>query len=286
MGGATTSGDQQGINPSVDVAVYYRGGSVKVDFGGTSGPLWIGVHRQFGPIYIDQVGVTVLDGPVLSLLVDGSVHVGPLTVQVDDLELDIPLTRLGEPDQWGLDLKGLAVAFDQDPVTIAGGLVKYPGPPVQYNGMLVVSVGRPGCGRGGLVCPARRRPGRLHLFCSSSPRCATPLGGPPWLFITGLGGGVGYQPRADRRRQSVDDVPGFVLVSAIDDNSLANDPMKALRPDPARTAVRSGGRSGSSLNCGSRRSKWSRRTAVVYVALDSGVEVGVLGVSRMALPDR
>jgi hypothetical protein len=281
-GGATTSGDQQGVNPSVDVAVYYRGGGVNVDFGGTSGPLWIGVHRQFGPIYIDQVGVNVLDGPVLSLLVDGSVHVGPLTVQVDDLELDIPLARLGEPDQWGLDLKGLAVAFDQDPVTIAGGLVKYPGPPVQYNGMLVVSVSDLGVAAvGSYARPADAQGGYTSLFVFAA--LCYPLGGPPWLFITGLGGGAGYN-RELIVPQSVDDVPGFVLVSAIDDNSLANDPMKALSQIGPNMPPKRGA---FWLAAGLRFTTFEvvKTTAVVYVALDSGVEVGVLGVSRMALPD-
>jgi hypothetical protein len=281
-GGATGNGDSQGVNPSVDVAVYYKGGSVKVDFGGTSGPLWIGVHRQFGPIYIDQVGVNVLDGPVVSLLVDGSAHVGPLTVQVDDLELDIPLARLGEPDQWGLDLKGLAVAFNQDPVTIAGGLVKYPGPPVQYNGMLVVSVADLGIAAvGSYARPTDAAGGYTSLFVFAA--LCYPLGGPPWLFITGLGGGVGYN-RELIVPTSVDDVPGFLLVSAIDDNALANDPMSALTQIGPNMPPKRGA---FWLAAGLRFTTFQvvKTTAVVYVALDSGVEVGVLGVSRMALPD-
>ncbi len=281
-GGGATGGDSKAVNPAVDAAVVFRDGSLSVDFGGTGGAFWLSVHRQFGPIYIDQVGIDVLDGPVITLLVDGSVHVGPLTVQVDDLELDIPLARLGQPDQWGLDLKGLAVAFQQDPVTIAGGLVKAPGPPVQYNGMLVVSVGDLGISAvGSYARPVDAEGSFTSLFVFAA--LCYPLGGPPWLFITGLGGGVGYN-RELIVPDSVDDVPGFLLVAAIDDNALANDPMGALTQigpsmPPKRGAFW--------LAAGVRFTTFQvvKTTAVVYVALDTGVEVGVLGVSRMCLPD-
>ena len=49
----------------------------------------------------------------------------------------------------------------------------------------------------------------------------------PFLFVTGLGGGAGYNreliPPTDLNK-----VPSFFLVSAIDDTSLANNPMGAL----------------------------------------------------------
>ena len=109
-----------------------------------------------------------------------------------------------------------------------------------------------------------------------------PLGGPPFLFVLGLGGGVGIN-----RELIVPDITGvetFVLVEAIDDNSLANDPMSALLQmgqlmPPRRGAYWIAG--------GLHFSTFAlvTTTAVVYVSLDRGVEVGVLGLSRMALPD-
>jgi hypothetical protein len=287
LGGAPggDGGDSRAVNPAVNAAVHYKAGRLGVELDGGAGPVRIPVQRSFGPLYIAEVNVGVREaagGPFIDVTVDGAVYVGPLLAQVDDLGVSIPLPRIHRPDQWTLDLRGLAVAFNRPPVAIAGGLVKYPGPPIQYNGMLQVQITNLGTSAvGSYARPSDEAGSYTSLFVFAA--LSYPIGGPPYLFITGLGGGFGYN-RELRPPQEITEVPGFFLVAAIDNNALANNPMGALaqigpRVPPKRGALW--------LAAGLRFTTFAvvNTTAVAYAALDRGFELGVLGVSRMALPD-
>ncbi|HEV2761525.1 MAG TPA: DUF6603 domain-containing protein, partial [Pyrinomonadaceae bacterium] len=177
-------GDPQPVNPAVDIVFAYRtsdGGSPTVIFriGGSAGVFWLGVRRSFGPIYIEQIGLEQREGGnKVALLVDGQVQVSGLTVAVDDLAVVNPLRKLTTASAWALDLRGMAVGYQAPGLSIAGGLLKNPGPPVQYDGMLQVDV----AGRGFTAVGSYARPKdelgeytSLFIFVS----VPIPLGGPP-----------------------------------------------------------------------------------------------------------
>jgi large repetitive protein len=281
LGPGGGAGDQQHAAPTIDVIAYKRGSEFQVLIEGQPGALWIPVHQHFGPLYIDQIGVDRTADPGVELLIDGGVNIGPLVAQVDDLAVIVPFASIADPSGWRLDLKGIAVGFDTTGVKIAGGLVKVDGPPLEYDGMLVVDVVSFGfTAVGSYARPTDAQGGYTSFFVFVA--LPITLGGPPFLFVTGLGGGVGL----NRRLLPPDDlnqIPSFLLVAAIDDGALANDPMGALLQirgamPPARGAFW--------LAAGLRFTTFVllHSTAVVYVALDRGVDVGLLGVSRMALP--
>ena len=216
------------------------------------------------------------------MLVDGGVAIAGLTVQVDDLGVIAPLDRLATPSAWGLDLRGLAVALQAGPVSLAGGLVKRQGPPIDYAGIVNVEV----AGKGFSAVGAYGRPSdAAGAYTSLFVFVALPfvIGGPPYLFVTGLGGGAGYNrrliPPAD-----VTAVAGYPLITAID-GGLVSDPMKAL--DQLGSAMPPK-RGSLWLAAGVRFTSFAlvETTAVAYVSLDRGVEVGVLGLSRAAIPDK
>ena len=193
----------------------------------------------------------------------------------------MPLRTLLHPDTWSLDLRGLAASLDEPGISIAGGLMKSTTTPVEYDGMLTASIADLG---GITVVGSYARPSdaqgaytSLFVFVALD----IPLGGPPFLFVLGLGGGAGID-----RELHVPDITGvetFFLVEAIGDNSLANDPMAALLQMAQLIPPRRGA---YWIAAGLNFSTFAlvSTTAVVYVALDRGVEVGVLGISRMALP--
>ncbi|HVT99728.1 MAG TPA: DUF6603 domain-containing protein, partial [Acidobacteriaceae bacterium] len=273
------SGDPNPVNPAVDVLLSYIDGMFDITLGGKS-PIWIGVHRAFGPVYIDQLGVE-WDNSSASMLVDASIQVGGLTVQAYELSLTAPFKSLREPENWKLDLMGLALGIDAGPVSIAGGLAKNPGNPIDYDGMLSAVV----AGIGFTVVGAYSRPAdsqgsytSLFIFVS----LPIPLGGPPFLFVTGLGGGAGFN-RQLLQPTDMNQIPDYFLVKAIDDSSLANDPMSALvsmgkfvKPNRGAFWFAAGVRFNSFVvvNC----------VVVVWVSIDHGFELGALGVGRMQLP--
>jgi len=89
-------GDPHPVNPAVDVFASYRNGVFGIKLNGEIA-IWLPMHKKFGPIYIDQIGLEVQDlpkGASVALLVDGSVQMSGLTIGVDDLGVIIPLKSL------------------------------------------------------------------------------------------------------------------------------------------------------------------------------------------------
>ena len=291
-GGQPTDGDEQALAPGLGLVAFKRpGGQFELlrvqdgavtDFG--QNPVWFGIHRSFGPLTIEQVGFAYIAATrSVGVFADGGVSAGGLTIQADDLGVIAPLNALASPSQWKLDLKGLAIGLQAGPVSLAGGLVKRqrPNQPIDYAGIVNVQV----AGKGFSAVGAYSRPGdSLGQYTSLFVFVSLPIviGGPPYLFITGLGGGAGYNRRLIPPAE-ITDVPGFPLMKALQPGALVNDPMKAL--DAMGDAMPP--RRGSLwLAAGVRFTSFAlvETNAVAYVALDRGLEVGVLGVSRAALP--
>jgi hypothetical protein len=278
-GSSSGGGDSRPVNPAVSVSVYDRNGTVTIQISGATS-IAIPVHQSFGPMHLEQVEVDIA-GSTVGLGLDGGLTLAGLTVDVIDLGVSIPLHYLVDPSHWSLDLRGLAASLDEPGISIAGGLMKSATTPVEYDGMLTASIAELGgiTVVGSYARPSDAQGGYTSLFVFVA--LDIPLGGPPFLFILGLGGGVGIN-----RELIVPDITGvetFVLVEAIDDNSLANDPMTALMQMGQLMPPRRGA---YWIAAGLHFSTFAlvTTTAVVYVSLDRGVEIGVLGLSRMALP--
>lgn len=287
-GGDGNSGDTQAVNPGIDVSAWYwdqpKGdGTFHILFAGQEEPLWIGVHSSFGPIYIDQIGI-ILDGnTAVSLVLDASVKVDGLTGQAEELGVWIPFKSLTSPGDWSLDLKGLALSFVSPGVTISGALLKNDrGGVVEYDGMLLVQISEFGIvAVGAYSKPTDAQGDYTSIFGFAG--VYIEIGIPPVIEIEALGLGVGYN-RELIVPEDVNQVPSFILVKALDDGgALANDPMSALLQIRDSIPAKRGsfwlavGLHGSTF-------VFVHVTAIVYVALDRGIEVGVLGVARMALP--
>ncbi len=286
-GGGSGSGDAQSVNPSADLDVWYwdhpdnTGGPLRVLVGGQDGIFWIPIHAGFGPIFIAEIGLGV-SNTAATLAIDGGVSIAGLTAQVDGLSVTVPYAHVTDPSQWLLDLKGLAVGYSGPGISIAGGLVKFDGPPVEYDGMLLVKIASIGAiviGSYSVVGSGADEYTSLAIFGG----VFVPIGIPPIINLTGFALGLGYNRRLIVP-EDLNQIPNFMLVKALDrPEALANNPMQALfefhdQVPPARGALWfAAGLRGTSFEI-------VNITAVLYVALDSGVDVGLLGVARMALP--
>jgi hypothetical protein len=279
------SGDTAPANPPLDLIVYGGSRGWGITFNGKP-QARLDVHRTFGPLHIDDVLIGYDGTPTtpgrFTVGVDGGVSISGLDVEVDQLSLAIPLRHPAEPSQWAIDLAGLAVSYQTSAVSIAGGLIKRAaaGGGIEYDGALTVAV----AGRGLSAIGSYAQPGTgtdrytsLFVFVVVS----APLGGPPYLFVTGLAGGAGY----NRRLLVPSDptaVPAFPLVAAMDGSSGGSpmDALQAISKDipPSRGSYW--------IAAGIKFSTFEllRTTALAYASLDRGLEVGLLGLMRMALP--
>ncbi|MBQ1075782.1 hypothetical protein KBX06_21855 [Micromonospora sp. C31] len=281
-------GDATPANPPLDVLVARGGGRWLVLFGGKTEARFE-INRSYGPLHIAELALlykAATSGPgKVGVSVDGGVSVAGLTLDVDDLSLLVPLRNPTDLSAWEVDLAGLSVSFSSPGVSVAGGLVKVTGANgVQYDGMLSVDL----AGRGLTAVGSYARPRddlgdytSLFVFLSAG----FPLGGPPYLYVLGLAGGAGYNRRLMVPRDP-QGVPAFPLVKAIDDGGFGGSggPMGALARmskdiPPARGAFW--------LAAGVKFSTFQllHTTALAYVSADRGLEVGLLGLMRMALPD-
>jgi hypothetical protein len=277
------SGDTHPVNPAVDVQAWAWKQPFKIKFGGQDGILWIGVHRMFGPIHIDQVGLEIGETAV-SLLIDGSVKVAGLTAQAHELGVDVPYKAIATPSQWSLDLKGLAISFQSPGVTLTGALLKSDGQPVEYDGLLMIQITQFGfIAVGAYSTPTDPSTQDTYTSMFVFAGVFIVIGLPPIIEITGLGLGIGYN-RELIVPTDLEQLPSFLLVEVLDrPDKVADDPMGALMGIRNQIPARRGS---FWLAAGLRGTSFVvvHVTAIVYVALDRGLEIGILGVARMALP--
>ena len=282
MGSGGSGGDARTPSPTTDVEVWFREDDrLHLRMGGESKALWIGVHSQFGPIYIDQVGVR-LTSVDAGLLVDGGVSFAGFAAQVDDLSLIVPYRTAGDPATWKLDLKGLGIGFSQPGITIAGALVKYE-PPIEYNGMLLIKIGTIGAIAVGSYSVPQEANGDKYTSLAIFGGVFVPIGLTPIINITALGLGLGLNRRLVVP-EDLNQIPNFFLIQALDRPELiANDPLGALLRFREAVPARRGA---FWIAAGLRGTSFEivHVTAVLYVALDRGVEVGLLGLALAALP--
>lgn len=286
--GGNAGGDTHPVNPGIDVSAWYwsspAGDSTfHILFAGNDQPIWIGIHAQLGPIYLDQIGIILHGNTSASLVLDATVKVGPLTGQVDELGVTIPFKSLMHPGDWTLDLKGLALSFQTPGITIAGALLKNDsGGTVEYDGMLLIKITEFGLVAVGAYSKPKDASGdytSVFIFAG----LFIIIGIPPIIEVEAIGLGVGYN-RELIIPDDMNKIPSFILVAALDDGgAMANDPMGELMQIRDSIPAKRGslwfavGLHGTTFVI-------VHVTAIVYVALDRGVEIGLLGVARLAIP--
>src|SRR6185437_2316962 len=226
--GGNGGGDTQPVNPGIDVGAWYWDGptgdsTFHILISGDNKPIWIGVHAQLGPIYLDQIGIIFDANTSVALVLDATVKVGPLTGQVDELGVSIPYKFLTHPEHWTLDLKGLALSFQTPGVTIAGALLKNDsGPAVEYDGMLLIQITEFGLVAVGAYSKPHDASGdytSVFVFAG----IFIIIGIPPVIEVEAIGLGVGYN-RELIVPDDMNKIPDFILVAALDDGgALTND---------------------------------------------------------------
>ncbi len=276
-------GDSSPANPPFDLLVATSDQGPVIRFGGKP-ELRIDVRRQFGPLYLADIGL-IYDpqqgGPGrLGVGVDATVALAGLNVEIDGLTLFVPLDHPAELNRWALDLAGLSVSYTGSSVQIAGGLLKAQlATTVEYRGAISVQVaGRGLSALGAYARPTDAQGGYTSLFIFLA--ISAPLGGPPYLFITGVAGGAGLNRRLLTPRDPVL-VPSFPLVQAMTGGS--GDPMDELQAigtdiPPERGAFW--------LAAGVRFSTFEllHTTALLTVAIDRGFEITLMGLMQLSLP--
>lgn len=277
------AGDEEQLAAGFDLEIEVTTSGFDVHVGLGDPPWWIPVQRSFGPLYVDQFGLVVedLDTSIdtIGVLFDGGLELAGLAVGVDDLGILYHL----DDKKLELALAGLAIAYDGGGLQLSGGLRKH-GP--DYLGMLqlrfseygLAAIG--GWGEHPAGAPEEERYTALFVFGVLT----APLGGPPPFFVTAIGAGFGVNRRLVLPAR-IEDVPTFPLVDAMrSDSTLAQNPMGALNK-LAETFPPHRGTFWFAAGVRFTSFVLVESVAVLGVEVGDGLEVSVLGLSRMVLPD-
>ena len=221
--GETTNGNTSAINPAFSFSTNYVSDATNDKFkfllydgqGNPTEKVWIPIMRSFGPLQARKIGFGwVSASKLLELLFDGSVALMGLKVDLQDLEIGIPVTDPSNFDAYSLDLAGMDVTFQGGPVTINGGFLKVgSGDSIQYVGAALLKAATFSLGAFGAYGLVNNNPS-LFIFAYLD----TPLGGPPSFFINGLSGGFGFN-RAVVLPQDTADIASYPMVAGISDPS-------------------------------------------------------------------
>lgn len=140
---------------------------------------WFDVQKTFGPVYFSRVGLGLINSEIWFSL-DASLTTAGLTLSLDGLAVSTPIDNLSP----SFHLDGLGVDFSEGGLEIGGALLAKDG---IYSGSAVIALEDFRLSVMGSYTDLGGDPSMfLYGFLG------VPLGGPPFLFVTGLSAGFGF----------------------------------------------------------------------------------------------
>lgn len=248
--------------------------------------VWLRVDRAFGPLYCRMLGLGFeSEGspreryPRLLLGYDGRVALGPLTIELLELAVGIPIRRPADLSAYSVSLRGLDLSVDGGPVEISGGLFQTgTGALIEYSGAIFVRTETftiSGLGSYAMVGSAPSFFAYAVLYKD--------LGGPAWFHVRGLALGFAYNRRLIL--PAIEDVKEFPLVRAAREPGFlsADNPKEALAKVSACVPISPGD---YWLAAGVLFTSFEmvRSFALLTVAFGRDIEIGVLGYSQASVP--
>lgn len=171
-------------------ATYYQG-SGSVNSSPADSPVhWIDINKTYGPVNLQKIGLNYKSGEATFALSAGFSMSG-FSLSLQNLSITFPLPLPGMPagDTVSFGLDGLSMDVQQGNVTIGGAFLKtVVDDTTNYFGEAVVQAGNYGFTAIGGYAPAQDgNPASFFIYANLE----GPLGGPPFLYISGLAFGFG-----------------------------------------------------------------------------------------------
>lgn len=175
-----------------------------------AGPVnWVKVDKTFGPVSLKELGVNYSRGEATFGFSAGFSMAG-FELALQGLAITFPMPLPGQQAQGkvGFDLQGLGLNYKKGSLELGGAFLKVPGDDVSsYYGLALVKFARFGLKAIGGYTPAHSpNPASFFLYANLQ----APIGGPPFLFITGLAAGFGVNNSLNL--PSIDGLPDFIML--------------------------------------------------------------------------
>lgn len=288
-------GDNTPVNPTFGLAMaWYLDGNFNLQlFDSKDQPseqVMIPINRQLGPLSCEQIGIGWINKThFLSILFDGGVTIGPLSVTLQGLTVGIPVTEPTDLKQYTLDLQGMGISFEAGAVSLTAAFEKIPKtvdhPYVEYDGVVAIKAGSfaiSAIGSYAYLEPQNESDGYTSLFIFGV--LDAPLGGPEFFFVTGLALGFAYNRSIILPDQN--NVPNFPFVKMLKDPTEYGDTNDVTGVLSKIDDVVPPERGEYWLAAGVRFTSFDLINASALVSVEFGneLEIGILGDAWMSLP--
>ncbi|MEM0995440.1 MAG: DUF6603 domain-containing protein [Bacteroidota bacterium] len=272
--------------PSTPASYYQSDGNV--DASPPDSPInWIEVNKTFGPVDLQKIGLNYRAGEATFGLSAGFTVAG-VALDLEGLAITFPLPLPGMPagNKVAFDLQGMGLDFSKGSFNIGGAFLKAEIDGItNYFGQAIIQIAKYGLKAIGGYAPAQGDdPAAFFLYANLE----VPLGGPPFLYVSGLafGFGVNYQLNLP----TIDTLPGYLLLPG-------NAPKQPDKPADAFSGVLgqlAGGTNPVVQNApgqywvaaGIQFTSFNLISAFALVTFSFGVDfqVGLLGSASITLP--
>lgn len=265
--------------PDMHCEAENAGGTAAPSAGERSQIFWVDAQKKLGIFSLRKIGLE-MGASSVALYLDAGFALGPISVDFFDLAINVPLKDIKD---FSVALGGLAVSLEKPPLTLSGGLY-YDKTQNMYTGELMVGVATfrlTALGSYGIM-----QDGTHSLFAYLV--LLADLGGPPFLFITGIAGGFGLN-RILKLPEKVEDVSEFPFVqAAMGGKSGASLPVKPSamlktlgeRVQPTKDAY--------FISAGLRFTSFGLLDSFVLLNVEFGnsLRISVLGLSTLCIPPK
>ena len=171
---------------------------------------WFPVQKNIGPLQFKRIGLGWLSPENrLGFLLDAGISFSGLTIDFEGLCISFPLSIPLIPKP---DLAGLEITYARGPLEISGGFIKLDN---GYGGEAVIKAEDFCLSAVGAYREVNSHPS-LFIFAELEKA----IGGPPYLFITGLSGGFGYNSNFEL--PELDEVSDFPLIKGFKGGNSKN----------------------------------------------------------------
>jgi hypothetical protein len=240
---------------------------------------WINVQKQFGIFQFDRIGAGY-SGNILSFALDAAVSLGPLTFSMDGLSVGSSIKKFDPV----FDLTGLGLDFKKPPLEIGGAFLKTQeqvGDKTinSYYGEVIVKTANFSIKAIGGWAPDAD-PASFFLYANLE----APLGGPPFLFVTGLAGGFGINRTL--KLPTIDQISGYLLLpnNAPQPAGSPTETIATVLPQLQTIFVEQPGEYWVAAGIQFTSFEMIQAFVLLTVAFGVDLQIAVLGTCEMTLP--
>jgi hypothetical protein len=241
---------------------------------------WVDINKQFGSINLKKIGLNYSGGEA-TFGFTAAFSLGGFSMELQEMAITFPMPLPGQKtgDEVSFDLQGLALNYQKGDLELGGAFLKTVDKGVtSFYGEAMLKFSNFGFkALGGYI---GADPASFFLYVNIN----APIGGPPYLFITGLAGGFGINNSL--KLPTIDQLPTYLLLptNAPSEEVSSIDTISNVLPQLQTIFEYKAGEYWIAVGIQFTSFEMINAFALVTVSLGVDLQIGVLGSCSMTFP--